>query len=115
MSNAQIVVSSSWRELYTLDRMISEMFNILKTNDFHKYWMTPLLRANTRNHDKLIPRGAEISTWLYNHTNITNYVILDDLPPSDFTDHLSNLVSCSSDRGITNVEIMAAMRILNNC
>jgi len=114
LTDAQVVVSSSWREIYTLDRMRLEMFNILEACDFHEYWMTPILRSHTKNDDKLIPRGAEISTWLYNHTDVTNYVILDDLPSSDFNDHISHFVSCNAATGITDTEIAEAKQILTS-
>ena len=88
------------------------MFHILKVEDFHKYWMTPILRANTRNNDKLIPRGAEISTWLYNHDTVSKYVIIHDLAKGEFHDHLEHLVSCDATYGVTEENIEYALNIL---
>lgn len=71
ITNYQIVVSSSWAELNTLEA-IQNLFeeNQIKA-PIHKNWMTP--------RDKIyLNRAAQIAAWLSTN-NCKNYLILDDV------------------------------------
>lgn len=109
---ARIVVSSSWREFYDLDRMIVEMSGILPRALFHNSWMTPLIYSRSRVDKYELPRGADILTWLYNHPAVTEFVILDDLAPDHFKGMEHHHIHCDSNTGITEKDIDAARILL---
>ncbi|MBB6428418.1 HAD domain-containing protein [Algisphaera agarilytica] len=86
-AQAKLVVTSTWRELYGLERMIAEMNHAFQISDFNHDWMTPLLSVRTRKIRTEVPRGAEITTWLFVHSDIERYAILDDLSEAQFKGH----------------------------
>ena len=59
-------------------------------------------------------RGQEIRQYLKQHPNVTEYVILDDLPFRDFliNDLLSNLVLTDPRKGLTDEDVERAIQIL---
>jgi len=74
LTKAKIVISSSWRKFFNIHQL-REQFKeagfigeILDT--------TPILKG--LNGGNWTPRGVEIQTYLDNHPEITNYVIIDD-------------------------------------
>lgn len=67
-TGAKVVVSSSWR---LNEESLKEVKHAV--NPFYlDYTPQIYLRGLT------VPRGAEISTWLYNHPEVTAYAVLDD-------------------------------------
>lgn len=75
--NAQIIITSSWRIVYSLDQL-QTMFDIFGLGKYIKA-TTPLIS----------PRTKAIQEFINEH-NITSYVILDDFDMSNVFDyHLS--------------------------
>lgn len=73
---AKIVLCSTWRKDEHIDE-VKKVFNIFDR--------TPVLTGKTyRDHlfkySEYIPRHIEIQSWLDDHENVTNFVILDDDP-----------------------------------
>lgn len=113
-TGAKIVISSSWRcgippslEL-TIEKMIgrpkrcprNKMMNWFIDN---LYDVTPIYSS---------PRGKEIKAYLDKHTEIDNYVILDD--DGDMLDEqLFHFVQTNYEDGITKLETNWAIKILN--
>lgn len=73
-------------------------------------------------------RGEEITEWLFRNTELTidecimdevplkgfNYVILDDLPSSEFYQHSKHLVHTNCLNGLTDEDVEKAIQILNS-
>ena len=59
-------------------------------------------------------RGLEIRRYLEEHPQITDFVILDDIPFGDFKKNglLSNLVLTDRTKGLTDDDVERAIRIL---
>lgn len=59
-------------------------------------------------------RGLEIRTYLNEHPQVTEYVVLDDLPFRDFLSNglLANLVLTDPKEGLTDADVERAIRIL---
>ncbi len=65
----KIVISSTWRD-GGMKRLINEL-NENKFMDYlHEDWLTPVVRPANR--------GKEIELWLDNHSEVKEYIILDD-------------------------------------
>ena len=60
-------------------------------------------------------RGHEIKAYLDDHPQVTEYVILDDLPFRDFLVNgmLSRLVLTNPKEGLTDADVIRAVSILN--
>jgi hypothetical protein len=78
-TGAKVVVSSSWRlgdENLAVVRRSCDPFYLDRTPSLRDAFYRPETR------DRIpylnIPRGAEITTWLFNHPEVTHYAILDD-------------------------------------
>jgi hypothetical protein len=94
--NIDIVISSTWRLLHSLD----DIRSILERNGFLFSECiidsTPRIKGH---------RGLEIDKWLKeNGNNVNDFVILDD--DSDMDPHMDKLVQCKGELGLTykNVE-----------
>ena len=61
-------------------------------------------------------RGQEIRTWLDNHPEVTDYVILDDEEFRDFEDYgvSDHVVYTSYGRGLTEAGVNEAIRVLGS-
>jgi len=85
-TGAKIVVSSSWRKLTkNMDMVLASaglkqkhLYFSIHDNNNHGFY-TP--HVSVKGND----RGYEIEDWLEHHSNITDYIILDD--NTDFLDH----------------------------
>lgn len=98
--NLEIVITSSWKiaDMCTLERV------------FKKYELDIL--DKTKNYgDK---RGKEIREWLSNHSEVKNFVILDDDFFSDYVGLEKNLVqtSFSSNGGLNDSHILLIEKII---
>ena len=109
---ASVVVTSTWREMYDLPRIITEMRGGLETHHFHSSWMTPILSATSRCRERAVPRGVEVLTWLYSHPEVTQFVIFDDLPERGFQSILDHFINCDHVEGLTKGNIAQAREIL---
>ena len=99
-TGAQIVVSSSWRQISRLMTALTQQLNLygLSIAD-----TTPYTGAD---------RGEDISAWLSNHPEVTEYAILDD--DSDMTTHINHLTQTSFQTGLRKEEADNCIDILNN-
>jgi hypothetical protein len=100
-TNAKIVVSSTWRLLYTLEELIEAL-------DFHGFPDAPIIdRTCTLNG----PRGLEIQAWLDQNYDTDRFVILDDDADMAHLDH--RLVRTSMDDGLTDDDVDKAIFMMN--
>jgi len=74
-NNIDIIISSSWREIHTLD----ELKTILVEEGFMNTDRI-IGKAFTEDKTKYVFRGYEIEEWLAKQSINYNYVILDDTP-----------------------------------
>lgn len=97
--NARIVFSSTWRT----DKDVEELRKILAKNDIDPdllIGITPDLEQEEQKDE--FCRGDEIKCWL-DENDCRNYVIIDDLPPSDFLEsHRRHLVTVKPDTGLAS-------------
>ena len=110
-TEAKIVVSSSWR-MNTVGETIDKMIGRPKRCPRNKilYWFIDNLYDVTHTYRGL--RVEEIKDYLNEHSDIENYVILDD--DGDFLDEqLYHFVQTNYEDGITEVEATRAIKILN--
>lgn len=87
-TNAYIVISSNWRN----PLLPNKMKDLLKIHSLDKYYLgdTPQITNILNYQDKLTlyqSRVIEILTYLEEHPDITNYVVIDDL---DLSQSLEN-------------------------
>lgn len=111
-TDAKIVVSSSWR-MDSVEETIDKMIGRPKRCPRNKmlYWLIDNLYDVTHTYRGL--RGEEIKDWLNEHQDVENYVIIDD--DDDFLDEqLYHFVQTNYEDGITEVEAIRAIKVLNN-
>lgn len=104
-TSARIVVSSTWRKLYTLGEFVA-IFNEYDWPNFPIEGVTD--NANTISQ----VRGHEIQRWLDANGN-PEYIILDD--DSDMLEsQKSRFVHCSNVNGFRSKHYCHALRLLGN-
>ena len=116
-TGAKIVVSSSWR-MRSVEETINNMIGQPKRCPYNKmlnwfienlYDVTPWI--SDKKYDGT-GRGGEIQTWLDNHPDVENYVIIDD--DGDMLDsQLYHFVQTNYEDGITELETIRAIKVLN--
>ncbi len=96
---ATVVLSSAWRVIYSVKMVQS----ILKTRGFcyELAGATPILHA---------ARGFEIQAWLDSSGGADRIAILDD--DSDMAHLRSRLVKTDMERGLTDVHVRHAVKLL---
>ena len=121
-TGAKIVISSSWRR-YTLEQTIEAITNqesVYGHNPFPypEYIiditsrMYAFKHGNKETHYGLC-RGVEIDRWLWEHEDVTNYVILDD--DSDMLlRQKEHFIKTHALRGISKRDVEKAIKILNS-
>ena len=116
-TGAKIVVSSSWRR-ENVKETINDMIGKTKRCPRNKmlYWLIDnIYDVTSWFSDKKYNgtgRGGEIQTWLNNHLDVDNYVIIDD--DGDMLDsQLFHFVQTNFEDGITELETNWAIKILN--
>lgn len=116
-TNAKIVVSSSWR-MKTIDETIERIkkWNYKHTKSkLFDWFINNLYDVTPWDSDSKYSgtgRGGKIQTWLDDHSDVDNYVIIDD--DSDMLDsQLYHFVETNYEDGITEVEAHRAIKILN--
>ena len=109
-TGAKIVLSSDWRLV---------RHHLIRSRDYRylagKLQTIGNLKISGHTDDiSWNRRGAEISKYLEDHPEITEFVILDDIPFSDFfTGKLSDhLVLTDSGEGLTDADAAEAVQIL---
>lgn len=118
VSDVKIVISSSWRKLYTIEE-IKDMFVsaglrpaveiIGKTVNYitDHYSENPYWEQNNSGY-----RGWEVYEWLSKHPEVTNYAILDD--DSDFLEfQMPHFVNTSAVCGLTFADMYRVIKILD--
>ena len=105
-TNAQLVLSSSWRKSGFYSTTLKNLEYQLNSNGMILLDCTPILWDATR--------GTEIKEWLKSKSKIykiESYVILDD--EEDMDDLIDHLVKTTYDDGLTHDLINIACDILN--
>lgn len=119
-TGAQIVISSSWRfaGLGTLKLMWKERHLPGNLYDITSLFVADdYIRAHMDDQSfdfyeaMTSAREMEISAWLQEHPEVTNYVILDDL--DSFRQHEAHLVKINPKTGITPADAEQVITILN--
>jgi len=100
----KIVISSTWR-----DGAMNRLVNELDANDFtdylHEDWLTPVVRPASR--------GKEIELWLEEHSEVKDYLILDD--NQKMLDYqISKFVQTSALMGMVQESYYQARNILQS-
>lgn len=121
-TGAKIVVSSSWRR-FTLEQTIDSITTKQKEKHCQHFLypeyiiditsrMIGFKDGDKETHYRLC-RGVEIDRWLWEHQDVTNYVILDD-----DTDMLlcqkKNFIKTNTYSGICKKDVEKAIKILNS-
>ncbi|MCS2235553.1 HAD domain-containing protein [Bacteroides thetaiotaomicron] len=119
-TGAKIVISSSWRR-YTLEQTI-EAITTRETKIGHNPFPYPeyiiditsrmygFKYGNKETHYGLC-RGVEIDRWLWEHQDVTNYVILDD-DPDMLLSQKKHFIKTHALRGISKRDVKRAINIL---
>lgn len=90
--DVQIVISSTWRTLYSLD-WLKDKLNSYGIDGSRVIGKTP-------GYD-IQPRGVEISQWLENWPEVTDYVILDDNRIGNMEKHEGHFFQTNWETGLT--------------
>lgn len=110
-TGAKIVVSSAWR-MNSVEETIKKMIGWPKRCPRNRMlnWFIENLYDVTHTYKGL--RGDEIKDWLDEHTDVENYVIIDD--DGDMRDdQLYHFVQTNFEDGLTEVETKRAIKVLN--
>jgi hypothetical protein len=85
-----IVISSTWRKLYTLEEL-QEMFGKYNISPSFIVGVTPVVDSRHR--------GQEVALYLKHNPEITNFIIIDD--DSDLAPFMDRLVKVDGKNGLT--------------
>lgn len=102
-TNAEIVLSSSWRWYKNTRDKVHHQLR-LKGIDF--------VDTTPRETDITMSRGAEIKEWLNNHPEVEKFVILDD-DELQIKEYLPYHVKTTFKYGLTREKAAEAIKILN--
>lgn len=103
ITDAQIVVSSSWKDQYFLRQKLARYLGYKKLK-VHSW--TKDIPGGTR--------GDEIRYWIKHNCDITDFVILDDMDVSEFEGEglEKYLVQCDSNEAFTEDKFFEALGVL---
>lgn len=109
-TEAQVVISSSWRKKHTL-KVLRKMFDIQgfkgEIIDF-----TPHLKRDKEGN--ILDRGDEIKNWIDNSEDIDNFVIIDDFDYLNFDKWFPHqFVYVKDGSGLQENHVQQAVNILN--
>lgn len=109
-TGAKLVISSTWRRagLLKMKRMWDDRGLPGDVIDITPSVVSP--EITEKYYHPRADRGYEIQQWLEDHSEVTDYVILDD--DSDMLPH-QPFVKCGGHYGITYYEMIDAIKILN--
>lgn len=114
-NNAQIVISSAWRQMYDREAMKAILGAACPSLDryiwpHHKHWRTSDFDFET-GVSETTDRGREILRWVNEHeTQFNNFVVLDDMGDMRPVQHA--LVRCDPYDGMGHAEFHAAGKVL---
>ena len=106
-TGAQIVLSSSWREIYSpIDKFCLETLAAEFNQVRCPLWIdiTPVIRGGQR--------WQEIVKWLVRHPEVTNYIVLDDVA-EELKPLERHLVITNPNRGLDKERAELAISMLN--
>jgi hypothetical protein len=103
-TEAKIVISSSWRIVFSLERINS----ILNDNGF----VGEIIGETPRVDWEPYSRGNEIQMWLDSNPDIESFVIIDDY--SDMGELIKFLVQTKTDDGLLKKHIPLIIKLLTN-
>jgi len=106
VTGSQIVLSSDWRLTWSPKDFSEKIKNEVGVELGMKLH-TPIIKFTDT-----LTRGEEISNFLAG-LNYGTYVILDDLPESEFDGHHLHFVHCNTSEGFTEDGFKKAKKILN--
>jgi len=101
-TGAEIVITSTWRIQHSV---LSLMYI------FFLCGVKPAYILGRTSYDSNVKRGEEITEWLKEHPEITNFVILDD--DSDMVDLMDHLILIDPEVGLTEADANKAIEMLN--
>ena len=107
-TGAKIVISSTWRlpDVVGYDPLVDRLESEFGMDPECFVGQTPDLSM-----DGLL-RGDEISSWLRDHPEVTQYVILDDVVEDLLDEQFHNIVECNESQGFDLVALAEATKIL---
>ena len=117
-TDAEIVISSSWKDmgLVELQNMWRDRDLPGKIVDITPDYMSDelLLKEDSADMDYLYERGSEIQGWVLLHgDDVSRYVIIDDMDDI-LPEQKSHFVQTDPEVGITEEDVDKAVRLLNN-
>ena len=117
-TDAEIVISSSWKDmgLVELQNMWRDRNLPGKIVDITPDYMSDelLLKEDSADMDYLYERGSEIQGWLLLHgDDVSRYVIIDDMDDI-LPEQKSHFVQTDPEVGITEEDVDKTVRLLNN-
>ena len=116
-TDAEIVISSSWKDmgLVELQNMWRDRDLPGKIVDITPDYMSDelLLKEDSSNMDYLYERGSEIQGWLLLHgDDVGRYVIIDDMDDI-LPEQQSHFLQTDPEFGITNDDVKKVVHLLN--
>ena len=128
-TGAVIVLSSTWRlnkvksifdDYLFLDDLDDEEYDVSSEKSAYKYLEMRLEEYDLRIYDDtpdsggVYSRGKEIYTWMKNHPDVENYVILDDEEFRDFETYglSDHVVYTNFAKGLTEKQVTEALEVL---
>lgn len=112
MTDAKIVISSTWRDEYGL----SDIYNMFKAVGFQAPRTTIIGKTEPSvvrfSSDHTYTRSSEIAEWMEDRDDIESYVILDDISSHMFHDHDDHLVTTDEYDGLNKLQMYQAVNIL---
>lgn len=99
-TGAKIVVSSSWRIIHALEDLQYRLGALGLPMD----WVIGVTPKHLKS------RGHEIQTWLDEHPEVTNFVILDD--DSDMAHLMDRLIQTTFEDGLLEKHVKLAVEML---
>lgn len=100
-SNCSLVISSSWRKIYSLDDL-RDLFRERKI-------LAPIIDKT----DGIGPRGIEIIAWLSEHKEVTDYIILEDevFDMKELRYRVVHPIPKYYGHGLYNIHLKGALRL----
>ena len=116
-TDAEIVISSSWKDmgLVELQNMWRDRDLPGKIVDITPDYMSDelLLKEDSADMDYLYERGSEIQGWLLLHgDDVSRYVIIDDMDDI-LPEQQSHFLQTDPEFGITNDDVKKVVHLLN--
>ena len=110
MSNAKIILSSSWRKHWSKDKSLCDSIGMALENLFSEYQLSIFDKTSELPNNN---RAEEIKIWLNQNKSVTHFVIIDDMRFGwlDLEEYVVN-TNYRIGRGLEEKHICEAVRIL---